>query len=111
MILHQITKYHPPQSNPKKPQHISTILKNKYKGVHGTDDHKKFILERAVRDCKFEKGETVLYKRNTWKITDIYGLDDFRYVSWDGLSPCFVEIMDDYGEIQLVNSGMLKRRR
>ncbi len=112
MILHAINKYkaaEPPPSS--KPKHITHLLKEKYTGQHGTTDHRKFIHRRALRENRFDKGDKVIYRRNLYEITDIYGENDFEYINWSGLAPNFIEIMDDLGEVQLVNQGSLKRSR
>ena len=111
MILHEIVVHKPPPVPAKPHKHITHKLKEKYKGIQGTEDHKRFIHRRAVRDCHFERGEQVIYRRNGYKIVDIYGEDDFRFVNWTGLAPNFIEIVDGFGEIQLVNPGSLKRNR
>ena len=87
------------------------MLKERYTGQHGTQEHKRFIHRRALRDNKFDKGDKVIYRRNLYEITDIYQINDFEYINWTGLAPNFIEIMDSHGELQLVNPGSLKRPR
>jgi len=115
LILHEIKKYHPPPPSRKKnskPKHITLASSNKYAGTHGTIDHKRFIHQRSLRENTFEKFENVIYKREVWNISDIYGADDFEYISWDGLSPQYIEIVRACdGLLELVNPGQLKRQR
>ena len=113
MIVHRIEIHKPPApSEPTgKPKHITHLLKQKFNGKHGTTDHRKFIHKRAVAECPFSKGDKVLLRKNVYEVTDIYGEKDFEYITWNGLAPEFVEIMDDYGEIKLANPGSLKKYR
>ena len=103
MITHQIQKYLPPQSNNVIP------IRGKYHGIKGTTDHRKWIHSRAYSNCKFIKGESVLYKKQVWAIQEIIAPEDFQYVNWLQFEPCFIELVSEYGEIALAPLGQLKR--
>lgn len=105
MITHHIIKHKVVVKRHK----LQKVNKERFVGKHGTNDHRLFILRRAVNDCPFDLHETVLYKRNRYFVSNIYGDDDFDWLEWDGLAPKFIEICDASGVFFYVNSGQLKK--
>ena len=101
MIVHTITVYGEPKTHKVFPNN------KKFQGVHGTTDHRQFILKRALMSSTFTEGEYVIYKRNKAFIDSI--ITDFDMVGWDGLRPLFIEILNEDGKLELVHSSVLKR--
>jgi hypothetical protein len=64
----------------------------RWKGKEGTDDHKRFIFQRAYSNCHWEEGDMALWKRNPVQILNILKDPDQQGVEWKGLSPQFVEV-------------------
>lgn len=109
MITHTIVKYKPKVPVPKKE---TQLQRPNFHGKIGSLEHKRHILERAITNCKLEKGDIVLYKKNGYSISDIYTVNDLEYINWVGLSPQFVELVSLHdGELILVNPGECKRDR
>lgn len=99
MITHYITPYKPPV-------YRSRLKKDKYQGKYGTPEHREWILERAVLNCKFTEGEFVRYKNEMAVIEDI--LTQAKDVEWDGMSPHFITIRFR-GESTYVHPTRLQR--
>lgn len=78
-------------------------------GPHGTREHRQYLHKRALHFCNFVVGEYVRWKNRRCLITDI--LDELNLVSWKGLEPKFVEILDNSGQYYYVNPGEIRRSR
>lgn len=104
MITHIITRYERPAKE------IITVGKKnypKFTGQQGTIEHRQYLHKRGLFFNPFEKWQDVKYRNKKFFVYDIY--EDFHYVSWVGLSPKFIELMDNQGETYLVNPGEIKK--
>lgn len=82
MITHSINVY-TTRGNARK---IDTPTRD---GI-GSEYHKRFILNKALKHNHFEEGDWVFYKRKKGQITHIY--DTFEDVEWDSLKARFIEV-------------------
>lgn len=108
MIVFHIQKYVIDRPDKFK-KHQKT--RDQFTGPMGSEDHKKFILQRAITNCKFNVGEYVKYRKHIVLITGIYGNDFFDWIDWKGLSPQFVEGQYPDGSVGYFNPGNLSRTR
>ena len=100
MITHAIAPYTEKKDDrPSKP--------SAFAGTLGSVEHKKYILERAITNCKLRINDAVMYRRSECTVTDILNIDLFAAIVWTGLSAAFVEILDNFGAYHCVNPGML----
>lgn len=79
----------------------------KFQGIHGTTDHRQYLLKRALSFNPFDMYDEVVYRKRNYIITDIY--TNFELVSWSGLAPLFLELNNADNEYALVNPGDLKK--
>lgn len=105
MITHQINVHVTVKHQHRKPVEPS----GRFMGKHGTDEHKFFILRRAIANCDFKHGDTVMFRRNEYYVSDIYDDTNYIWLEWDGLSPKFIELINGDGEIIYVNPGQLTK--
>lgn len=91
MISHTIAPY-------KAPRETFQQQSKRFQGESGTDSHKLFIFERTIKNCKFKRGDYVIFKRNKYQILHVD--DDVNDTVWDGLSACILTIWNgaDDGE-------------
>lgn len=102
MITHTIAPYAERPLTKHQQQH-------RFDGEFGTEKHKEYIFDRALRKCKFEVDDVVMYKGKKY---EIFGVNiDFRQVLWDGLTPLFIDIWDGHNIMHTVNPGVLKRKK
>ena len=104
MITHAINKYVAPVR-----KRAPVTGKGKFKGVLGGLDHKMFILERAYTSCNLVPNDIVIYKKVEYVVNDVYGPSDINWITWKGLSPEFVELIDSDGVYMYVNPGVLRK--
>lgn len=107
MITHTISRF------TRAPKNVITGLNKKdyprFIGTQGTDEHRRYLLKRAIHTSPFRLYDQVVYRRNTYTISEIYS--DFELVSWVGLSPKFIELTNIQNEYQYVNPGDIKKAR
>ena len=105
MIVHSIVKYAAPvRRNP------AGVGKPKFKGTQGSLSHKQFILERAYENCNFRLNDTVVYRKQEYIINCIYGVEEINWIDWVGLSPQFIELVEQSSNTYVyVNPGMLRK--
>lgn len=89
MLTYQIEKHSPPTYNGKS-------YKDKPKFVGGSEEHRRFILERnynAVKDDEdFQPGKEFTHKRHEGVGVIIDVTDDYQLVHWEGLKVLFIEV-------------------
>jgi hypothetical protein len=100
MITHQIIKQ---QERPK------TSPKARYKGEFGSDDHKRYILERSWLHQPYSIGEWVVMAKKHYQIIDIYSHLSLP-IQWDHLKPLYIELYDpETQELFLVHPSDIKK--
>jgi hypothetical protein len=65
---------------------------DRYVGVFGTDEHKKFIHARALLKCKYEAGMPVKFRGASGVVLDVLDESAFDSVEWRGLECKFVHV-------------------
>lgn len=105
MITHTITRHVRPQKEIVRVNGKHDYPK--FHGIHGTTDHRKYLLKRALHINPFSIYDEVIYRKRHYIITDIYST--FELVSWSGLSPKFIELNNADNEYQLVNPGDIRK--
>lgn len=112
MITHTINKHFPKPVVPRIIQ-INGINKDHFPKYTGTDfgstNHRKYIHQRAMHYNTFSKGDYVIYRRKRYYINDI--LEDYESVCWIGMSPKFIEMIDNHGTFLYANPGDIKKAR
>lgn len=104
MITHAIIKY-----APKTPTRKPTQQKAKFQGKMGSMDHLLFILERAYINCDLKVNDIVIHRKKEYTVNAVYGPEDINWLTWNGLSPEFVELIDSDGVFMYVNPGVLRK--
>ena len=108
MITHQIIVYHRPA---KATVHVGKSKYPKFNGAHGSTEHRKYLLKRSLFFNPFDQYDEVIYRKKKYLITEIYGEKDYDYISWDGLSPKYLELLNKDGEYIYVNHGDIRKAR
>lgn len=109
MITHSITRHVRPVK-----EVVASPFKNKkdyprFIGQQGTEDHRRYLLKRALFQNPFSIYDEVIYRKKTYLVTAI--IEEFEYVSWVGLSPKFIELNDISNDYYYVNPGDIKKSR
>jgi hypothetical protein len=110
LILHTIIKYEAPAPPPRKQKNTNS---KKFQGVHGTKEHRLFLLDRAEANCSFKVGDRVIHKRKEWVVNGFFGSKQYEIVKWKGLAPLCLELVDpnDMHNYLQVNPGNVRKKR
>jgi hypothetical protein len=105
MIVHSITIH--------EPVIVATQqMRRLFRGPVGTEEHKRFIFNRAKESCKWEMNDIVFYKGAVYQVAHVE--ERFEHIGWDALKPLFVEIWDGSDEMsgyQIVHPSDIKRKK
>src|SRR6185312_6162726 len=102
MITHVIERY-------ARPVVVYSKTDTKFRGQHGSEEHKEFIFRRSYGAFKFKEGDKIKYHKRKGIITEVYDRYD-DLIQWTGLKPRFVEIVVD-GNLYVVHPSQVKRMR
>ncbi len=103
MLTHKIALY-------TKPAAVVTP-DERFKGEHGSEEHKQYIHLRVLNKCKYDVGDNVKYQSRPGVIVGIADQECFELVEWNGLEcKCIEVFLYDKGESIMVHPSTLKRR-
>lgn len=87
MIVHEITKYS------KEVTPVAAVVASAtFRGIIGSEHHKRFIHQRVLSNCKLMEGEHVVYRGKVGIILDILDDNTFDKVEWNDLECKCVDV-------------------